>query len=75
MPDAVTAPKITWRAGADRVAHAHAARSPRTLCGELVLDERYAWPDPLRRCLVCRTQIEKLEPIPEGEARALWGDR
>jgi hypothetical protein len=75
MPDAVTAPKITWRAGAERTAHAHTPRSPRTLCGELVLDERLAWPDPLRRCLICRTQEEKLERVPEGESRAMWGNR
>lgn len=75
MPDAVTAPKITWRAGSDRVAHAHTARSPRTLCGEPVALETLEWPDPLRRCLICRTHAEKLERIPEGESRALWGDR
>lgn len=30
------APRVTWRTGSDRVAHASVARAPRTLCGDLV---------------------------------------
>lgn len=44
--------RLTWRAGADRVAHASARGWLRTLCGERVTDERLAWPE-LRRCLGC----------------------
>jgi hypothetical protein len=47
-----TTPRIAWRADADRIAHAHQPKAPRTLCGELVIPERFAWP-PLRRCLAC----------------------
>jgi hypothetical protein len=65
------APKITWRAGSDRIAHAHVKRGTRTLCGEPVLDERFAWPK-FRNCMVCSAAVEQ---IPETELRALHGDR
>lgn len=67
----MTRPRINWRAGADGTAHAHRAGHPRTLCGQLVLPERSAWPGE-RKCLACRAV---LEPVPEGEARLLWGNR
>lgn len=66
------APRVTWRAGADRTSHASVGHSPRTLCGELVIPERNAWPQ-LRRCLGCRALVD--EQMPEGESRAMWGNR
>jgi hypothetical protein len=50
-------PRVTWRAGRDRVDHAHAARATRTLCQLLIVPENLAWP-PLRRCTVCRVAVE-----------------
>ena len=44
--------RVTWRAGADKVAHAHLPRQQRTLCGERVVIERLAWPT-FRHCMVC----------------------
>lgn len=71
MPETVTPPKVTWRAGADRVAHAHRARELRTACGMEIVAERLAW-TKFRNCMVCAAA---LEDVPEGEARLLHGDR
>lgn len=43
---------IRWTAGADKLAHGHATRSPRTLCKQEAIDERRAHPE-LRRCQEC----------------------
>lgn len=48
-----TLPPLTWRAGADKIAHAHEPRATRTLCGDLIVLERLAWPNPIRRCMAC----------------------
>jgi hypothetical protein len=50
--DATKTEQVVWRADVDRIAHGHLPKTPRTLCGELVIPERHAWP-PLRRCLAC----------------------
>ena len=52
------APRITWRAGVDRIAHAH-TRPPWTLCGLAAVAEPLAWPE-LRRCLGCRNLADQL---------------
>lgn len=67
------APKLTWRAYTDRIAHAFPSGQARALCGERVLPERFERPDPIRRCMACDSLAA--ERIPEGEARALWGNR
>lgn len=51
-----TAPRVTWRAGRDRVAHAHSPRATRTICGERVVVETLAWPK-LRDCMVCTAAL------------------
>ena len=66
--------RLTWRAGSDRVAHAHRSRYSRTLCGSPIVLERLAWP-AFRRCRACESLAADLAPVPEGEARALWGSR
>lgn len=72
MPQpAAPAATVTWRAGNDRIAHAHRPRELRTVCGSEIVAERLAWP-AFRKCLVCRAA---LEDVPEGEARAQWGNR
>jgi hypothetical protein len=53
--------RLTWRAGADRVAHASAPKGLRTLCGERIVDERLAHPE-LRRCLGCRNLADQAAP-------------
>jgi hypothetical protein len=70
QPAAPTA-TVTWRAGNDRISHAHRTHELRTVCGSQIVQERLAWP-PFRRCMVC---VAALEDVPEGEARALWGNR
>lgn len=45
-------PKVTWRADASRISHAHHPKATRTVCGEPITPETLAWP-PLRRCLAC----------------------
>jgi hypothetical protein len=50
------APKVTWRAGRDRVAHAHTPRATRTICGEPVVAENLSWPE-LRHCMVCTAAL------------------
>jgi hypothetical protein len=65
-------PRIRWIAGADRVAHASSPGHPRTLCGELVVDERFAWPST-RKCMACSALLDELEsPLLQ---RAANGDR
>jgi hypothetical protein len=72
MPQpAAPAATVTWRAGNDRISHAHRTHELRTVCGSEIVQERLAWP-PFRRCLVCRAA---LEPVPESEQRLLAGDR
>lgn len=74
MPTALTPPapaKVVWRAGVDRVDHAHAKAALRTVCGLEIVLERLAWP-AFRKCMVCRAAVEQ---IPETELRALHGDR
>jgi hypothetical protein len=58
MPETATTPKVTWRAGADRIAHAHTARATRTLGGQPILDERLAW-TKFRNCMVCTAAVEQ----------------
>jgi hypothetical protein len=65
------APRVTWRAGSDRIAHAHVKRATRTLCGVPVLDERLAWPK-FRNCMVCSAAVDQ---ISESELRLLDGNR
>jgi hypothetical protein len=52
-------PRIDWRAASDLIAHAHRS-GPRTVCGQLAVPKRLAWP-PERRCTACdgRVQIEE----------------
>ena len=64
-------PKVSWRAGNDRISHAHRSYELRTVCGMEIVLERLAWP-AFRKCLACRAA---LEPVPEGEARLMWGGR
>lgn len=74
MPAAVTPPapaRIVWRAGADRVAHAHRPGALRTVCSTEIVLERLAWP-AFRHCMVCTAALEQ---IPESELRLLDGDR
>lgn len=71
MTAPAAAPKVTWRAGSDRVAHAHTKGATRTLCGMRVLEERFAWPK-VRDCMVCTAAIAQ---IPESELRLLDGNR
>jgi hypothetical protein len=67
-------PKVTWRSGADAIAHAHQPRMTRTMCGLRVVDERWDRP-AFRRCMGCEALVQDLQPVPEGESRALWGSR
>jgi hypothetical protein len=73
QPTTAAEPKVTWRAGNDRIAHAHIARPKpeHTACGSEIVQERLAWPH-FRKCMVC---LAALEPVPEGEARLMWGGR
>lgn len=48
---------LVWRAGPDGIEHASKPRVPRTLCGQLVLPERMAWPKA-RVCSACLTAVE-----------------
>jgi hypothetical protein len=74
--------RFTWLAGRDRVAHASVRGQIRTLCGERVVDERFAWPK-IRNCMGCTSLVAEREgrlalpdaPIAENEFRALSGDR
>jgi hypothetical protein len=56
--EARPAPKVTWRAGSDRVAHAHTARATRTLCGAEIVAERLSW-TKFRNCMVCTAAVEQ----------------
>lgn len=60
MPASLTPPapvKIVWRAGNDRLAHAHRQGALRTACSIEIVQERLAWP-AFRRCLICRAAVE-----------------
>lgn len=82
-PVATTAPVIRWKAYADRVAHAYhraGARGSRSLCTDVAeLPERFEVPvtEAASRCGTCSAVAEQLEvdAIPEGESRAMWGNR
>lgn len=59
----VTAPALTWRAGADKIAHAHEPRATRTLCGERIVDIRLAH-DVHRNCRGCESLAADRERTP-----------
>jgi hypothetical protein len=71
MPEIAAAPTVTWRAGNDKVAHAHLPRALRTVCGMEIVLERLAWP-AFRKCMACRAALEQ---IPESELHVLDGNR
>lgn len=48
----------TWRAGDDRIAHAHERHALRTLCGERIVLERLEWPAH-RRCMGCEQLVRE----------------
>lgn len=56
---AAKAPALRWVADATQVAHASTPRAPRTLCHELAVPVRFAWP-ALRRCTTCVALAEGL---------------
>lgn len=74
MPRIVPTSKVTWRAGSDRIAHAHTHGRTRSLCGQPVLEERFAW-TKFRDCMECAAAAERLDAVPETEQRLLAGDR
>lgn len=76
-----TPPDARWAAYADGIGHAYlrgGARGMRSLCADVRrLEERWEHPIATRcdPCTAVLNQVTKDALVPEGEARALWGDR
>jgi len=59
-PEAGTRLRVTWLGDESRIAHAHRPGAVRTLCGQRVVEERWAWPQ-LRNCLACTSLLADAE--------------
>ncbi len=60
----VTRHPAHWIADRDGIDHARShLRGPRTACGLVAIDERYAWPPTAGRCGLCLAVFERVEEV------------